>query len=68
MDNHGFLVQRLRDVVKTTTFYSKYAGFGLLNEEQGNLAIAQRLRSEAPFLALRAGATEMRCLAEHLHG
>lgn len=66
MDNHGFLVQRLRDVVKTTTFYTKYAGFGLLNEEQGNTALREALLDEKPFLAARGGATEMRTLAEHL--
>lgn len=65
MDDHGFLVQRLRDVVKTTTFYTKYAGFGLLNEEAGNAALAAALRSGQPFLAARGGATEMRTLAEH---
>lgn len=68
MDNQGFLVQRLRDVVKTATFYSKYAGFGLLNEEQGNAALAEAAAAGEPFLACRGGATEMRCLAEHLHG
>lgn len=66
MDNHGFLIQRLRDVVKTTTFYTKYAGFGLLNEEQGNAALLEALRGGKPFLAARGGATEMRTLAEHL--
>lgn len=66
MDNHGFLIQRLRDVVKTTTFYTKYAGFGLLNEEQGNAALLEALQSGRPFLAARGGATEMRTLAEHL--
>ena len=68
MDNQGFLTQRLRDVVKTTTFYTKYAGFGLLSEEQGNIALQKVLRGRHEFMAARGGATEMRCLSEHLAG
>ena len=68
MDNQGFLMQRLRDVVKTTTFYTKYAGFGLLTEEQGNIALQKVLHGRHAFMAARGGATEMRCLAEHLRG
>ncbi len=66
MDNDFQIVKFAKKHVKQVKFAWEYRNVSIMSAQEGNQQIAQRLRDDAPFAVLRAGATEMRCVEEYL--
>lgn len=66
MDNDLGIIKIAKRVIKKIHFQLVYRKIVILNEEDGNSAIASMLMERKPFVAIRGGATELRCINEYL--
>lgn len=68
MDNDNALKKKLVKLYRNTKLKIDYAGMNLTTEEGGNNLIAEKLRSNKPFMVGRFGAVEMHCVSRQMHG
>ena len=67
MDNDNKVVKGLKKIIKEIKFQIDYRDLEIASDQVGNYKIADMINNEDAAFVGRAGATEMRCVAEYLN-